>query len=180
MSALDPKGLEAALAVYKRNDAYPDEAIEACIRAYLEASQGQKPGEGAAQGTPADEQSGETSPAYLTPPKVQAEVVADVRQHKWAPIMDGTLCCQYCLVDHATHTDLVCDKAPLASPAPQAEAEGWTKKRRGTAIIYTHPHAYDGRAVVSNSWGVTFNGKQYDTVDDAKADALAAASTEGK
>ena len=48
MSALDPKGLEAALAAYKRNDAYPDEAIEACILAYLEA----------------------------TPPKGQAEAVA--------------------------------------------------------------------------------------------------------
>lgn len=82
MSALDPKGLEAALAAYKRNDAYPDEAIKACIRAYLEASQGQKPGEGAAQGTPADEQSGETSPAYLTQPKGQAEAVA-VKPLEW-------------------------------------------------------------------------------------------------
>jgi hypothetical protein len=45
----------------------------------LEAvSQGQKPGEGAAQGTPADEQSGETSPASPAPPKGQAEAVRDV------------------------------------------------------------------------------------------------------
>lgn len=41
-------------------------------------------------------------------------------KHKWAPIMDGTLCCQYCMIDQAASTSDECSKAPrtVTHPAP--------------------------------------------------------------
>lgn len=50
--------------------------------------------------------------------------------------------------------------------------DGWIKKIRGTAIIYTHPDAFDGRAIVVNTYGILFNGIEYATLADAKASAL--------
>lgn len=50
--------------------------------------------------------------------------------------------------------------------------DGWTKKSKGNAKIYTHPDAKDGRAVVQNHWGISFNGKMFDSLFEAKAAAL--------
>lgn len=54
--------------------------------------------------------------------------------------------------------------------------DGWSKKfkgnERGGAHIYTHPDALDGRAIVVNGHGVSFNGASYDNLDTAKAVAL--------
>lgn len=50
--------------------------------------------------------------------------------------------------------------------------DGWTKKSKGNAKIYTHPDAFEGRAIVENSWGVSFNGVRYASVDEAKDAAL--------
>lgn len=52
----------------------------------------------------------------------------------------------------------------------------WKKKfkgdDRGGAWIYTHPDARDGRAVVVNGYGASFNGQHYSTLEDAQAAAL--------
>lgn len=52
------------------------------------------------------------------------------------------------------------------------DKDGWTKKSKGNAKIYTHPDAFEGRAIVENSWGVSFNGVTYPTVEKAKDAAL--------
>ncbi|MAZ17913.1 MAG: hypothetical protein CL535_16485 [Ahrensia sp.] len=56
--------------------------------------------------------------------------------------------------------------------------DGWTKKfkgdERGGAWIYTHPDAFDGRAIVVNGSGVRFNGMWLDSLDEAKRVALTA------
>lgn len=56
--------------------------------------------------------------------------------------------------------------------------DGWKKKFKGSewggAKIYTHPDAIDGRAIVVNGHGVTFNGKRYPDLESAKAAALPA------
>lgn len=43
---------------------------------------------------------------------IPAEYVreAEVKAHKYAPIMDGTICCQYCMVDYPAK-DPVCKMA---------------------------------------------------------------------
>ena len=51
--------------------------------------------------------------------------------------------------------------------------DGWTKKTRGNAKIYTHPDTFEERAVVENHWGVSFNGVMYESVFAAKQAALA-------
>lgn len=48
----------------------------------------------------------------------------------------------------------------------------WTKKRKGAAVIWTHPEAKDGRAIVVNHYGVRFNGRNYSSLEIAKAVAL--------
>ena len=50
--------------------------------------------------------------------------------------------------------------------------DGWTKKTKGNAKIYTHPLVHDGHAIVQNHWGVAFNGQKFDTVAAAKEFAL--------
>lgn len=50
--------------------------------------------------------------------------------------------------------------------------DGWTKKTKGNAKIYTHPQVFENRAVVENFNGVTFHGQSYRSVSDAKAAAL--------
>jgi hypothetical protein len=48
----------------------------------------------------------------------------------------------------------------------------WSKKRKGNAIIYTHPGAFEQRAVVSSPYGISFNGVIYSSVEEAKKAAL--------
>jgi hypothetical protein len=54
--------------------------------------------------------------------------------------------------------------------------DGWKRKFKGSehggAYIYTHPNALDGRAIVVNGHGVTFNGETYESLEAAKAAAL--------
>lgn len=52
------------------------------------------------------------------------------------------------------------------------EKDGWTKKSKGNAKIYTHPEAFESRAIVENSWGISFNGVRFASVDEAKVAAL--------
>lgn len=54
--------------------------------------------------------------------------------------------------------------------------DGWTKKIKGTAIIYTHPNTCDGRAIVVNSYGIFFNGNEYESLAEAKASAVSVTS----
>lgn len=35
--------------------------------------------------------------------------------HKWAPIMDGKWCCQFCMVDYGRETSPICEKAPASA-----------------------------------------------------------------
>ena len=44
--------------------------------------------------------------------------------------------------------------------------DAWKRKRKGSALIYTHPLL--SRAVVHNHNGVHYNGIAFPTVDDAK------------
>jgi len=50
--------------------------------------------------------------------------------------------------------------------------EGWKKKRKGAAVIWIHPSATDGRAIVQNHLGVFFGGRTFKTVEEAKSAAL--------
>lgn len=54
--------------------------------------------------------------------------------------------------------------------------DGWTVKRKGYprvgAKIHTHPDAFEGRAIVENHWGISFNGKMYQSLSAAKLAAL--------
>ena len=54
----------------------------------------------------------------------------------------------------------------------------WAKKRKGMAIIHTHPATE--RAVVQDPYGIRWNGEFYETLDAAKQAALAPAKTEGE
>jgi hypothetical protein len=65
------------------------------------------------------------------------------------------------------------EEARLVAGATSGE---WSKTRKGTAKIYTHPDAVDGRAVVENHWGISFNGKMYATVSAAMKAALSGES----
>lgn len=58
--------------------------------------------------------------------------------------------------------------------------DGWTKKTRGGAVIYTHPAVPDGRAVVVNIYGIHFNGVEYPTLAEAKASALSSTQRESE
>lgn len=69
----------------------------------------------------------------------------------------------------ATYDDWFPDERPTVA---QQQFGGWTKKRKGTAKVHTHPDAYEGRAVVENHWGVHFNGRKYPSLDEAKSAAL--------
>ncbi|MEY9198651.1 hypothetical protein ABIA16_003767 [Sinorhizobium fredii] len=51
--------------------------------------------------------------------------------------------------------------------------DGWTKKRKGTALVYTHLNSHDGRAIVENFKGIYFNGFRYVDLEAAKRAALA-------
>lgn len=62
-----------------------------------------------------------------------------------------------------SYADTIAKLAPI-------RGDGWTKKSKGNAKIYTHPSVE--RAVVENHWGVTFNGLKYPSVDMAKIAAL--------
>lgn len=53
----------------------------------------------------------------------------------------------------------------------------WAKKRKGNATIYVHPDI--DRAIVVNHYGITFNGRRFDSVDDAKV-AATSESKEGE
>lgn len=48
----------------------------------------------------------------------------------------------------------------------------WVKKSKGNAKVYTHPEAFEGRAIVQNSHGIVFNGQKYGSLEEAKAAAL--------
>ncbi len=52
--------------------------------------------------------------------------------------------------------------------------DGWTKKSKGNAKIYTHPGV--DRAIVENHWGVAYDGQKFDSVEAAKISALAQVS----
>lgn len=60
--------------------------------------------------------------------------------------------------------------------------DGWSKKfkgnERGGAHIYTHPDVLDGRAIVVNGHGISFNGASCDSLDTAKAAALSRPQSE--
>ena len=68
-----------------------------------------------------------------------------------------------------SYADTIAKLAPI-------KGDGWTKKSKGNAKVYTHPGVPDGRAIVENHWGVTFNGVKYPSVDLAKIAALGGAS----
>jgi len=55
---------------------------------------------------------------------------------------------------------------------------GWTKKIKGCAVIYTHPDALYGRAIVVNMYGISFNGVEYATLAEAKTSALSSTDRE--
>lgn len=56
------------------------------------------------------------------------------------------------------------------------QGSGWRKKFKGTerggAYIHTHPNAIDGRAIVENHHGISFNGVRYPSIEQAKLAAL--------
>lgn len=56
----------------------------------------------------------------------------------------------------------------------------WKKKIRGNAVIYTHAEVPEGRAIVVNIRGIFFNGDEYTTLTEAKANALASTHDSGK
>lgn len=55
------------------------------------------------------------------------------------------------------------------------EADGWTRKRKGWSIIWTHPELeraiVDGRGYGHNP-GIRFDGKNFATLREAKTFAL--------
>lgn len=54
--------------------------------------------------------------------------------------------------------------------------QGWTKKSKGSAKIYTHPQIDGGRAIVVNHYGVRFDGQAFASLDADMAHALARAA----
>lgn len=46
----------------------------------------------------------------------------------------------------------------------------WTKKKNGTAIVYTHPDAK--KAIVVSPYGISYGNKWYETLAEAQKEAL--------